>query len=457
MPSMRALCGDIGQSLGLSAGAGQAIVLHGDAVSPSPFAVCELAAAAIGMAGEALAELVGLYAPRPQVTIDARLAYLWFGMTLSPQGWSPGAAWDAIAGDYATRDGWIRLHTNAPHHRAAALAVLDCAPTREAVAAAVAGWAGEALEAAIVAGAGCTAFMRDMASWRCHPQGEAVGLEPLVIWDMACTDGPEGRWCPSPERPLAGLRVLDLTRVLAGPVATRFLAGFGAEVLRIDPPGWDEPGVVPEVTLGKRCARLDLHAPGDRAVFERLLAGADMLVHGYRGDALEGLGYGAQALQELRPGLIDVSLNAYGHSGPWQYRRGFDSLLQFSTGIADAGMAIDQAAAPVSLPVQALDQATGYLMAAACIRGVIARQQGTGPRRARLSLARTASLLIAAPRPAHRGPGPVIGADDLAAGTEATGWGPAQRVKPPLVVGEASLHWSLPAMPLGSHAASWQG
>ncbi len=166
--------------------------------------------------------------------------------------------------------------------------------------------------------------------------------EPLVAFEPG-SNRSASRWAPRPGRALAGLRVLDLTRVLAGPVATRFLAGFGADVVRIDPPGWDEPALEPEVTLGKSCARLDLRRDADRATFERLLSGADVLVHGYRPGALDGLGYGAAARQSLAPGLVEVCLDAYGWTGPWAGRRGFDSLVQMSCGIAQAGQDWKQA------------------------------------------------------------------------------------------------------------------
>ena len=132
-------------------------------------------------------------------------------------------------------------------------------------------------------------------------------------------------WALPIARPLHGVRVLDLTRILAGPIATRFLAGLGADVLRIDPYGWDEPGVEHEVMLGKRSARLNLTNARDRHTFEHLLRNTDVIVHGYRAGALEKLGYGAEERRALAPGLIDVCLNAYGWSGPWRTRRGFDS------------------------------------------------------------------------------------------------------------------------------------
>ncbi|MCK9542603.1 MAG: CoA transferase [Novosphingobium sp.] len=424
---------------------------------PSCFAVTELASASIAAACLAVSELVACISAAPDISVNNRLASLWFGMTIQPQGWALSAAWDTLAGDYQARDGWIKLHTNAPHHRAAVLSVLGCAPTREAVVETVARWDSDRLEQDVVQAGGCAARLRSRAEWRDHPQGKAVNLEPLIVTDDSASPVPMATsWQPSAIRPLAGLRVLDLTRVLAGPVATRFLAGYGAEVLRIDPPGWDEPGVVPEVTPGKRCARLDLRDPMSRNVFERLLAGADILVHGYRPDALDRLGYDAATRRAIRPGLVDVSLDAYGQTGPWHLRRGFDSLVQFSTGIADAGRQWRKTAAPVSLPVQALDHATGYLMAAAAVRGILARQRGEACPRYRLSLARTAEWLWSAGTSSSESRFSEPMATDFCAVAEQTHWGKAFRILPPASIAGSPMQWSRPAGPLGSAAAEWQ-
>ena len=257
----------------------------------------------------------------------------------------------------------------------------------------------------------------------------------------------------TPARPLAGLKVLDLTRVLAGPVATRFLAGYGADVLRIDPPDWNEPGVIPEVTPGKRCARLDLRQPADRVIFEDLLARADVLVHGYRPAVLERLGYGEQFRRALNPGLVDVCLDAYGWSGPLAGRRGFDSLVQMSTGIAGHGMRMRGADKPVPLPVQALDHATGYLMAAAALRGLLYRLTDNRAMGARLSLARTAKLLTDTVAEEGASPLAAAGEADLSAVIEHTEWGMARRLVPPLVVPGAAMAWDSQAASLGSSPA----
>ncbi|WCS24564.1 CoA transferase [Methylobacterium sp. NMS14P] len=440
-------------ALALPPEAADRLTITGTGSLPSCFPVTALATASIAAAGLAVSELLGRSGRAPAVTVDQHLASAWFGTSVRPQGWTLPAAWDPIAGDYRAADGWIRLHTNAPRHRAASLAILDCPGEREAVAAAVADASAEDLETAILRAGGCAAAMRGIDDWEGLDQGRAVRDEPLVSVTERPVQHP-APWRPDPARPLAGIRVLDLTRILAGPVATRFLAGLGADVLRIDPPGWDEPSLAPDVTLGKVCTRLDLRRADDRQHFETLLAEADILVHGYRPDALERLGYGAARRLALNPDLIDVALCAYGWTGPWAGRRGFDSLVQMATGIAAAGQRWSQAERPVPLPVQALDHATGYLMAAASVRGLIARQREGRAVTARLSLARTARLLTDHPGSA---PGPAFdGVRDLdhAPEIEQTAWGPTLRLHAPVGIDGAPLRWDRSAGPLGATEAA---
>ena len=431
------------------------VEITGYGALPSVFAVTAFAAATVAAAGLALAEWSEARSGnRPAVSVDRRLASLWFGFSIAPQGWALPPTWDPVAGDYASADGWIRLHTNAPHHRAAALKVLGTAAERAVVAAAVVRWRGDELEAAIVGEGGCAAAMRSMGAWAEHPQGRAVLAEPLMRMEAGdAADAFAGEFDPS--RPLKGIRVLDLTRVLAGPVATRLLAGFGADVLRIDPPAWEEPGVVPDVTPGKRCARLDLKDTAGRERFKALLSEADVLVHGYRPDALEALGLGAEDRAGIRPGLIDVSHDAYGWGGPWKNRRGFDSLVQMSSGIAEAGMAAAGADRPVPLPVQALDHGTGYLLAAAAVRGLSLRQTRCTGSRWRTSLARVGGFLAAHPQ----GPGgEAIGKaepGDYAPDVEQTDWGAALRLNSPLRLGNAVMRCDRPAGELGRSQPVW--
>ncbi|MGA8481744.1 MAG: CoA transferase [Chthoniobacterales bacterium] len=422
---------------------------------PSVFPVSDLAAAAIGAAGLAIAELIlARFGETPSVRIDRRLSSIWFGLSVRPQGWPLPPLWDPLSADYKAKDTWIRLHMNAPHHRDAALAVLNAEADEEAIARKVADWEGSDLETAVVNAGGCAAAIRSVAEWKAHPQGQAVGTEPL-LHNRTMQYGSRNDWTGSRHRPLEGLKVLDLTRVLAGPVATRLLAGFGAEVLRIDPPWWDEPVVVLEVALGKRCARLDLRQPADRELFKRLLSEADVLVHGYRPDALARLGFDADHRRKICPGLVDVTLDAYGWAGPWKGRRGFDSLVQMSSGIAEAGMRQLSKNRPTPLPVQALDHSVGYFLAAAAIRGLINRFKTGAGFEARTSLVRMAALLIDYPAEGNEPIAPEE-PNDLSENIEQTAWGPARRIKPPVIVDGAPLRWDLPASQLGSSQASWQ-
>ncbi|MFN8023426.1 MAG: CoA transferase [Acidimicrobiales bacterium] len=434
-----------------------AVAFTGEGVLPSAFRVTDLAAASTAWVGHEavrLAELLGGPADVP-VVVDRRLASWWFASSLVPDGWTLPSPWDDLAGDYETADGgWVKLHTNAPHHRRAALSVLDGATDRTAVAAAVAARTADEVERAVVGAGGCAAALRSAADWARHPQGAAVRAEPLVATrtTAAC-----GRPAPSspPDRPLRGVRVLDLTRVLAGPVATRLLAGLGADVVRIDPPDWGEPAVVPEVTLGKRCARLDARTAAGRDALVALLRDADVLVHGYRPGALEHLGLGDDARAELAPGLVEVALCAYGWTGPWAGRRGFDSLVQMSSGIAHTGRDRRGGAAPVPLPVQALDHATGHVLAAAALAGWRTRlTDGVGSVH-RASLARTAVVLADAGDGSFddtlEPPGPA----DTMSEPETTPWGTAHRLRSPLAVPGVPFAWDRASCALGSHPPTW--
>src|SRR6266851_1479973 len=431
------------------------ILFVGEGGLPSVYPVTDFAGAVTASAALAVLELLEKRTGKARsATVDRRLASFWFWVSIHPIGWKLAPAWDPIAGDYPTRDGFIRLHTNAAHHRAAAERVLGTHGDKEGMARAVAGWAKGDLERAIVEAGGCAAEMRSVSEWAEHPQGRAIAAEPLA--HVTTTDAaPAPDWAVPVSRPLAGVKVLDMTRVLAGSVATRFLAGYGAEVLRIDPPSWDERPVIPEVTVGKRCARLDLNRSEDRTTFEKLLAKADIFVHGYRPGALDHLGFDAIRRRSFSPGLIDVGLDAYGWSGPWASRRGFDSLVQMSAGIADTGMRLRKADKPVPLPVQALDHATGYLMAAVAIRGLTRRMaQGNGTE-ARLSLARTAKMLIDAGTAGSVDPLAAETAADLSPEIEATDWGQAQRLISPITIGGTPMRFESPARKLGSSEARW--
>ncbi len=430
----------------------------GEGTLPSAFAVSELATASFAAVGQELARYMAaanLSPTAPEVTVDHRLASLWYRYSFKPDGWEMPSLWDAIAGDYRASDGWIRLHTNLPHHRAAALKVLGTQADRDAVSQALRSWAIADLESAVVAEGGVAAAMRSRVEWLDHPQGRAVSRDPLISWQNPRRIILRDRPAAIAERPLAGLRVLDLTRVLAGPVSTRTLAGFGADVLRIDPPGWDEPGVIPDISLGKGCAYLDFKSTEGLTHLQDLLSQADVFIHGYRPGALEALGLSKAKRDELAPNRVEVTLDAYGWQGPWATRRGFDSLVQMSAGIAHAGMEWANADKPTPLPVQALDHANGYLMAAAVLSALAEAASGNSIMHAHLSLARTAELLAILGK-TDTGQGAITAnQSDYCEETEQSGWGPGHRLKPALTIGQTVMRWDLPAPQLGTSEPTW--
>ena len=434
--------------------------VRGSETLASWFDVSSFASATFGAAAAALVRYIESFGyPVAHHVIEQRLVNLWFGFTLQPLDFTIPAAWDSIAGDYQTSDGWIRLHTNAPHHKQKALAVLGCnnaqLNNRDSVAQAVKRWRASALELAIVEQGGCPAQMLSIEQWQQHAHGKLLRAEPLICWQSQLGFDPK-KVIIDPTQPLQGVKILDLTRVLAGPVASRFLAGFGAEVLRIDPPDWEEPSVIPEVTLGKRCAALDLKSTQGKTRLSELIETADVIVHGYRTDALQGLGFNDSQLHQLNPKLINVCLNAYGWQGPWQNRRGFDSLVQMSSGIAHYGMQRSKAGKPTPLPVQALDHGTGYLLAAAVIQALELRAHSGEVSTAKLSLARTANLLLPNALQVATAEMTSISEVDFAPVIENTSWGKAKRVRFPMVASPIQPKWPNGAVALRSNEARWQ-
>jgi crotonobetainyl-CoA:carnitine CoA-transferase CaiB-like acyl-CoA transferase len=352
-----------------------------------------------------------------------------------------GAGFAPLSRFWRTADGWLRLHGNYPHHRAAALSVLgDGDP-----AAAIARWRAEDLETAVVEAGGAAAAVRSAAQWAAHPQGAAVARLPLLTLTRVA-DGPPR------DVALPGLRVLDLTRVIAGPVATRTLASHGADVLRLDGPRLPEDrGGLLETGPGKRHAVVDLASRSGRATAEELLAGADVVVQGYRPGALDAFGLDPASLAERHPHLAVVRLRAWGAGGPWAGRRGFDSLVQAATGIADV-LATEHG--PGALPAQALDHGTGYLLAAAVLRALTEQSYDGGGRFVRLALARTAHWLTDGIRPDTATGVPYDGPDPWLTETD----GPLGRLRhalPPVSFAGGPANWARPPVPWGSDGARW--
>jgi hypothetical protein len=433
----------------------------------SAFRVEQAAVAAVAVATLAAAELHAARTgtpPRP-VTVDRRHVAAAFTSEswVRVDGEPPPDPWDPIAGDYLGADGWIRLHTNYRSHRAAARAVLGDLPDRRAIEAAVATWDCVDLESAVVAAGGCAAAMRDTATWRRHPQAAWLAEQPLV----SSTSLPAGNDRPSPasfgDSPgeavatgaLDGLRVVDLTRVIAGPVCTRLLAAHGATVVRVDPPGFAEvPALVYDVTAGKRCVAADLDDAADRAALERLISDADVVVEGYRPGALDRFGFGPEQLVTRFPGLVVGQLTAWGDAGPWGRRRGFDSLVQMATGIADEGMRRASADRPRPMPAQALDHGSGYLLAAGLLRALSERTRGGRGAIVKVALARTAMWLDDLGRDpawAERAAAPLTD-DEVATLTQTVGGplGNVRSVRCPGSIDGLAVAWSTPPSPIAS-------
>jgi CoA-transferase family III len=430
-------------------------------VLPSVFDVTAFAAATTGAAAAAIAELMAARTARgaPGVAVDTRRAAMAFlsEQAFTPIGWDRPPVLDPVTGDYRARDGWIRLHTNYRSHRRAAMGVLGLPEDvpRQQVAAAVAPVAADELEAAVVAAGGAAAAMRTEQAWAAHPHGAATIGEPAVrVEPVAPTERP--RWTASRvDRPLSGVRVLDLTRVIAGPVCTRVLAAFGADVLRVDPPGFEEvAAIVPDTTVGKRCTTLDLASGAGRRRFVELLGTADVVVHGLRPGAMEANGFATAALRAANPGIVTARLDAYGWVGPWAGRRGFDSLVQMSAGIAAAGAAAAGTERPTPLPAQALDHGTGYLLAAAIVRALTQRALCGAAADITASLLGAANVVRSMPVPDGLAlERPVARPVDTVA-TD-TAWGPAWTVPCPCIVDGHPPRWDLPAGPLGRHPAAF--
>lgn len=367
---------------------------------PSSFPVEAFGSAAFATVGLAVAELVGA----PHVAVDGAAAAtaIRSEQALRIGDEPPEAAWDPLSRIVRARDGWVRLHGNYAQHRRA-IAEIFGTEDPEAVAAAIAALPASEVELRLHGVGGVAAAAHSLADWATHSHGRIVADRPLVETRERRDHAPRP-WRLSPFRalaggakPLAGLRVLEVARVIAAPTAGRALAWFGADVLRIESPFHDElRTIVVDQGVGKRSTTLDLQTTAGMAAFRELLEGADVLLHGLRPEAFQGLRLDPGQRAAIAPGLIDASLSAYGPGGPWSGRRGFDSLVQLSAGLGlaeaeAAGAPAD--AGPRALPCQILDHATGLVLAAATIRAVGQRAQDGVGRSVRASLARTAAEL----------------------------------------------------------------
>ncbi|MEM9138847.1 MAG: CoA transferase [Pseudomonadota bacterium] len=348
--------------------------------------IADMAAAAQGLVGLAAADLFrSRGGPVQLVGIDRWEASL--SMTTSSYllvDGKPAVTWDPLTGYHRSSDGWVYVHAQFAHLRDGFLKEFGVPADPDLVRAALAAMPGQEVEDRAAEAGVCAIRHRTRAEWDAHPQAKALAQRPVVALErvgdaspLALGDGPA---------PLAGVRVLDLSRVIAGPTMGRTLAEHGADVLRISAPHL--PSIEPLVIstgFGKRAAHLDLRTAEGRAGLEALIREADVLIDGYRPGALAGHGFSRDAVLAMNPGLILLTLSAFGDTGPWGARRGFDTYIQAATGLAASGPD-----GPQRLPCQPLDYLSGYLGAAAAIIALLRRQTEGGGWHADLSLARMA-------------------------------------------------------------------
>ena len=436
-----------------------------DPVLPTPFRIGDTSAAALAAIGLAASDLWELRTGRrQQVAVDLRqaTASLRSGHYLKMENTDVSRERNPVMGMYPAKNGrWSYVHANFPNHRASALSVLGCAEDKEAVRAAVAKWDAIELEEAIIAATGAGGMVRSMAEWAKHPQGVAIASLPVMeivkIGDAPAEKLPEG------DRPLSGVRVLDLTRVLAGPTCARTLAEHGADVLKITAPHLPNIGYQEfDTGHGKLSAHLDLRQTKDLATLRDLAREADVFSQGYRPGTLGMRGLSPEELAALRPGLVYVSLCAFSHIGPWASRRGFDTVVQNVSGITTRQGEVFPGAqpGPQFYPVSAIDYLTGYLMAFGAMVALARRAREGGSWLVRISLAQTGRWLV------DRGEVPETALSDVAkeftpaelarwSTTSDTPVGRLAHLKPVVQMSETSPFWARPSVPLGHNEPAW--
>lgn len=443
------------------AAASRVSLIGDDPVWPTRYRIGAAGAAAIAATGVAAAQLWKLRTGRAQevqVSVRAAAAALRSARYMKLDGPAQPDTVDPFTGFYPADDGrWVYLHCNFPNHRDCALAVVGItSATKDDLAAGVARWDGAALEDSVMNAGGCAALTRSEQEWLLHPQAAAIKALPLL--EIVRIGDAPAQPLPSGTRPLSGIRVLDLTRVLAGPTCARTLAEHGADVLKISAPHLPHSGWLEfDTGLGKMSAYLDLRRPNDAATLQELAQSADVFSQSYRPGALEHHGFGPGELAALRPGIVCVELSAWGREGPWHQRRGFDTIVQTATGMA---MVSGDGIKPQLMPVSAIDYISGYLMAFGAMVALARRALQGGSWLVRVSLARTGRWIV------DRGlldraalsdvPNDLSPAEIHQLTMETiTPVGKLQHLAPIAQMSDTRAYWARPPVPLGTHPPRW--
>lgn len=450
--------------------AGNVAISGADPVIDTPFRLGETAAAVLGALGALVGETWRLRSGEHQlVAIEVPAAILALQSVMLQRQWGyPIALTEPLyptVGIYPTRDGrFIILNGGYPLLRDGLLELLRAADSQPAVARAVAVWDAEELEEAIADRGLCGVMVRSAAEWRAHPQGAAIARLPAVEITRIGDAPPVPLAALKPgggRRALTGIKVLDLTHVIAGPTCAKSLAEQGATVLHIYCPSRPQlPPFDMDTGHGKLTAFLDLAGPAtaarDRARLAGLVQKADVFSQSYRPGALARLGFSPQALAALRPGIIVVSTDCYGWAGPWRYRPGFEQLAQCASGMAAAqGTSDNPALVPMVYPT---DYVTGFLAALGTVACLMRRAKEGGSWQVRVSLCRTAMLIQEQGQvdPNRRPPPPITDEYRNQYMAECdSAIGRLSYLGPVVKMTATPGRWDLPPAPLGAHPPHW--
>jgi len=438
---------------------GEIVFTGADPVFPTRYRVGTSGAAALAAVGVAASELWRLRSKgrRQRIGVDVRatVASLRSSRYLRINGAPPPEVWDPMSGFYPVADGrWLSIHSNFAAHREAMLRVLGTAADRAAAEEASRHWDGNQLEDAIHAAGGCAGLAREAAEWALHPQSAAVAAQPLL--EIVRIGDAPAEPLRAGERPLSGVRVLDLTRVLAGPTCARTLAEHGADVLKIGAAHIPDMKTTEiDTGIGKLSALLDLRKHEELETLRALLREADVFSQSYRPGTLAARGFSPADVARLRPGIVCVSLSAWGETGPWRDRRGFDSIVQ-----TVSGMAFENGPKPRYMPVSAIDYVSGYLMAFGAIVALARRAREGGSWLVKVSLARTGRWITDFGNLADAAiagvPAELPAQEIERLTTEiAAPAGRVRHLKPVLAMSETPPRWTRPPVPAGYHPARW--